>query len=104
MKHPHESYWKESKIIHWYIHGIVQFEIHYSTRETLLLVGFIDFDWASDPNDQKSTVSYVFTLCLGPITWDCKKQSAIALSSTKAKYRAIVQASKEAMWIQQILS
>eukprot|EP00253_Pinus_taeda_P023620 PITA_23620 len=64
-----------------------------------LLVGFIDFDWASDPNDRKSTAGYVFTLGSGPITWACKKQSAISLSLAEAEYRGVVEASKEALWL-----
>jgi hypothetical protein len=63
------------------------------------LVGFTDSDWASDPDDWKSTVGYVFNLGSGPVTWACKKQQAIALSSAKAKYRAMVNASQEALWL-----
>eukprot|EP00253_Pinus_taeda_P001768 PITA_01768 len=68
-----------------------------------LLVGFTDFDWAGDANDRKSTASYVFTLGSGPITWACKKQSAISLSSAEAEYCCVVEASKEALWLRQIL-
>ena len=69
-----------------------------------MLIGFTDSDWAGDPDDRKSTARYVFTLGLGPITWSCKKQSAISLSSVEAEYRGAVEASKEAMWLLQILS
>eukprot|EP00253_Pinus_taeda_P001452 PITA_01452 len=69
-----------------------------------LLVGFTDSNWAGDPNDRKSTAGYVFTLGSGPITWASKKQSAISLSSTKAEYHGAVKASKEALWLRQILS
>ena len=69
-----------------------------------MLIGFTDFDWAGDPDDRKSTAGYVFTLGSRPITWSCKKQSAISLSSAEAKYRGAVEASKEAMWLCQILS
>eukprot|EP00253_Pinus_taeda_P034713 PITA_34713 len=62
-----------------------------------LLVGFTDSDWAGDPDDQKSTVGYVFTLGSGPITWSWKKQAAISLSSTEVEYRGAVEASKEAL-------
>eukprot|EP00253_Pinus_taeda_P014593 PITA_14593 len=74
------------------------------TEASSLLVGFTDSDWAGDPNDRKSTVGYVFTFGFGPITWACKKQSAISLSSTNAEYRGAVEASKEALWLRQILS
>eukprot|EP00253_Pinus_taeda_P022011 PITA_22011 len=69
-----------------------------------LLVGFIDSNWAGDLDDRKSIVGNVFTLGLGPITWDCKKQSAISLSSAEVEYHGAVEASKEAMWLRQILS
>ena len=68
------------------------------------MVGFTDSYWVSDLDDQKYTGRYVFTLGSRPITWACKKQSSLTLTSAEAKYRAIVQASKEAMWLQQILS
>eukprot|EP00253_Pinus_taeda_P032797 PITA_32797 len=69
-----------------------------------LLVGFTDSDWVVDPDDQKSTAGYVFTLGTRPITRACKKQSSITLSSIEAKYCGVVEASKEAMWLHQILS
>eukprot|EP00253_Pinus_taeda_P034403 PITA_34403 len=47
---------------------------------------------------------YVFTLGSGPITWACKKQSAISLSSIEAKYRGAIEASKKSLWLRQILS
>eukprot|EP00253_Pinus_taeda_P005684 PITA_05684 len=53
---------------------------------------------------EKSTAGYVFTLGSGPITWACKKQAAISLSSAEAEYRGAVEASKEALWLRQILS
>eukprot|EP00253_Pinus_taeda_P016380 PITA_16380 len=59
---------------------------------------------AGDPDDQKSTAGYVFTLGFGPIRWACKKQSAISLSSVEVEYRGNVEASREALWLRQILS
>ena len=68
------------------------------------MVGFADFDWAGDLDDRKSTTGYVFTLGSRPITWACKKESSISLSSAVAEYRGAVEASKEALWLLQILS
>eukprot|EP00253_Pinus_taeda_P016085 PITA_16085 len=87
-----------------YVRGTIQFGIHYSAKATPLLVGFTDSDWAGDPDDRRSTAGYVFTLGSGPITWACKKQAAISLSSAEAEYRDAVEASKEALWLRQILS
>eukprot|EP00253_Pinus_taeda_P023981 PITA_23981 len=104
LQNPRESHWEAAKRILRYVRGTIQFGIHYSAKATPLLVGFTDSDWAGDPDDRKSTAGYVFTLGSGPITWACKKQAAISLSSAEAEYRAAVEASKEALWLRQILS
>ena len=64
-----------------------------------MLVGSTNSNWAGDPDDQKCTPSYVFSLGYGPVTWDYKKQKALSLSSAEAEYRAVVNASKEALWL-----
>eukprot|EP00253_Pinus_taeda_P022241 PITA_22241 len=104
LQNPRESHWKAAKRILRYVRGTIQFGIHYSAKATPLLVGFTDSDWAGAPDDRKSTAGYVFTLGSGPITWACKKQAAISLSSAEAEYRGAVEASKEALWLRQILS
>eukprot|EP00253_Pinus_taeda_P008397 PITA_08397 len=92
MQTPRESHWKAAKRILRYVRGTFQFGIHYSAEASPLLVGFIDFDWASDPDDWKSTAGYVFTLGSGPITWAYKKQGSISLSSAEAEYHGVVEA------------
>eukprot|EP00253_Pinus_taeda_P030906 PITA_30906 len=69
-----------------------------------LLVCFTDSASAGDPDDRMSTTGYVFTLGSEPITWACKKQSSISLSSVEAEYHRTLEASKEAIWLRQILS
>ena len=44
-----------------------------------------------------------FSLGSGPVTSACKKQQSLTLSSVEAEYRAVVNASQEALWLQQIL-
>ena len=51
MQNPHESHWKPAKRILHYVRGTIQFGIHYSAEASPLLVGFIDSDWAGDPDD-----------------------------------------------------
>jgi len=46
---------------------------------------------------------YVFTLTGSPILWQAKKQSMIALSTADAEYAALTQATKEAIWLQNLL-
>eukprot|EP00253_Pinus_taeda_P003845 PITA_03845 len=104
MQNPHENHWKAAKRILHYVRGTIQFGIHYNAEASPLLVGFTDSDWAGDPDDRKSAACYVFTLGSGPITWACKKQSVISISSAEAEYHGAIKASKEALWLRQILS
>ena len=99
MQTPHEIHWKSVKMILLYVHGTIQFRIHYSLGGTPLLIGFTDSDWADNLDDQKSTTSYVSSLGLVPVTWACMKQQAISFSSTEAEYRAMINASQEALWL-----
>ena len=48
------------------------------------MVGFTNLDWDGDPNDRNSTASYVFNLGSRLVTWACKKQQALSLSSVEA--------------------
>ena len=63
------------------------------------MVGFTDSDWVGDPDDRNYTAGYVFSLGSGPVTWACKKQQALSLSSAEVEYRAAINASQEALWI-----
>ena len=60
-----------------------------------MLVGFTDSYWVDDPDDRKSIAGYVFSLGSRPVTWACKKQQALALSSAEAEYRAAINASQD---------
>jgi hypothetical protein len=51
MQMPHEIHWKVAKSILFYVRGTVQFEIHYSSGGTPLLVGFTDSDWVDNLDD-----------------------------------------------------
>jgi hypothetical protein len=69
-----------------------------------LWVGFIDSNWDNDPDYQKSTTLYVFSVGFRHVTLACKKQQDLSLSSVEAEYRPMINASQEEFWIQYILS
>jgi len=68
----------------------------------LVLEGYSDADFAAG-EDRKSISGYVFTLANGAVSWSSKKQATVALSTTEAEYIALVQATKESIWIQRLL-
>jgi len=59
----------------------------------------VNYDYAGDLDDKKSTTRYVFTPVGGTICWKSIIQSLMAMSITEAKYMAIVEASKEVVWL-----
>ena len=52
---------------------------------------------------RRSTTGYVFTLAKAPVSWKSTLQSTVALSTMEAKYIAITEAVKEAIWLQGLL-
>ncbi|XP_032571607.1 secreted RxLR effector protein 161-like [Drosophila sechellia] len=65
--------------------------------------GYVDADWANDTSDRKSYSGYIFINAAGPISWESKKQSLVALSSTEAEYVALSIAAREAVFIKNFL-
>ncbi|KAL0459210.1 UNVERIFIED_CONTAM: Retrovirus-related Pol polyprotein from transposon TNT 1-94 [Sesamum latifolium] len=64
-----------------------------------LVDGYVDSGYAGDLDDRRSITRYVFTLGGGPICWKSTVQSIIALFTTEAEYMAVVEAAKEALWL-----
>jgi len=52
----------------------------------MLLAGYTDADWGGDPDERKSTSSYVFLLNDRVITWYNMKQTCVALSTMEVEY------------------
>lgn len=67
------------------------------------LTGYTDADYGSANGDRTPTSGWLFCLGGGPISWSSKRQSAVALRSYEAKYIALNEAGKEAVWLQRIL-
>ena len=64
-------------------------------------MGYCDADWASDMDERRSCTGNVFTLQGGAISWSCKRQQTVALSTTEAEYMALSAATQEVLWLQQ---
>jgi len=66
-------------------------------------VGYCNADFAGDVDDRKSVSGHTYLLGGGAISWNSKKQTTTALSSTEAKYMAIFHATCQVIWHQNLL-
>ena len=57
------------------------------------LMGWVDSDFAADPDTRKSMTGYLFSLNGRAISWRSSRQSGVTLSSPEAEFVAASQAS-----------
>jgi hypothetical protein len=86
-----------------YLKSTTSYGLLYSSTDNLpKCFGFSDADWASN-SDRRSISGYIFMLCNAVITWKCKRQSVVSLSTMEAEYIAVSSAAQEAVWILRLL-
>lgn len=103
MHSPFDSHWQTVKRILRYLEGTIHLGLQIQKSSTSRLTALCDVDWASDPNDRRSTSG--FCIYLGPnlISSTPKKQQVVSRSSTEAEYRALALTVAELAWIQALL-
>ncbi|KAH9722963.1 Integrase catalytic domain-containing protein [Citrus sinensis] len=102
MANPGGEHWITVKRILRYIRGTSDVALCYGGSE-FTVRGYVDSDFAGDLDKRKSTTGYVFTLAGATVSWVLKPQTIVALSTIEAEYMAVIQACKEAIWIQRLL-
>lgn len=66
---------------------------------------FVDADFASSDTDNRfSTSGYIILFNGGAVSWKSQKQRRVAGSPTEAEYIALYEASKEVIWLKNILN
>ena len=103
MSHPFEAHWEVAKKILRYLKGTLHHWLHLRLAiftDSNPIRGLYDVDWASDPEDHRSTLGV--TIYFGPnlVSWWSKKQQIVARSSTKVEYKSLAQVTAKVSWIQ----
>lgn len=103
---PTQQDWTELKRVFKYLKGTADMKLMLSSVEEKcdIFFGYADADWAENRKERKSNSGYVFKVYGGVISWCCRKQSCVALSSTEAEFIALAEACQEAIWITRLLS
>ncbi|KAG8475193.1 hypothetical protein CXB51_031757 [Gossypium anomalum] len=68
------------------------------------VIGYVDADFVGDLDRRRSLTGYVFTIGGCAISWKATLQTTVALSTTEAKYMAIIEACKVAIWLKGLFS
>nr|GEV17146.1 copia protein [Tanacetum cinerariifolium] len=76
--------------IYRYLKGKPHLGLWYPKDSPFNLMAYSDSDYAGASLDRKSTTGGYQFLCCRLISWQCKKQTVVATSSTKAEYVAAV--------------
>src|SRR5579871_5782029 len=100
---PNIIHWKVVKRIFRYLKGIADFGITYGNTK-IKLEGYSDTDWGGNLDNRRSTTGYLFTYRSRATSWKGKQQTTVALFTTEAEYMAAIQATKEAIWLQGLLT
>ncbi|XP_042008926.1 secreted RxLR effector protein 161-like [Salvia splendens] len=101
MSNPGPVHWEALKWLLRYLKLTAKYELCYSKcDEGVSLTDFVDSSYAND----RTTTSYVFTVCRSCISWKSQLQHIVALSTIESKYITITEAMEEAIWLNGVLS
>ena len=101
---PGVDHWTAVKNILKYLNRTKEMFLVYGGDEELIVKGYTDASFMTDPDDFRSQSGFVFTLNGGAVSWKSSKQSTVADSTTEAEYIAASEASKEGVWIKKFVT
>jgi len=101
---PKESHYNASKRILKYLQGTKDVRLWYPNNVSLNLTGFLNSDFAGCKIDRKSTSETCHMLGSSLISWHCKKQACVALSTAEAEYISAGSCCAQTLWLRQQLS
>src|SRR6202035_3453106 len=87
-----------------YLAGTKNYALVYNGASQKGLMAYVDSDWAADKNTRRSVTGYFFKVANSTFCWQSRAQKTIALSSTEAEYMALSDCSRQAIWLQTLLS
>lgn len=107
MASPLDSHWSVVKRILHYLSGTSTYGLLLMPADPahiFTLRAYSDSDWASDPDDRRSTSGSCIYFGSNLVSWSSKKHPLGARSSFEAEYRGLAHATSELLWLESLLS
>ena len=98
------EHWTAVKNILKYLKMTKDMFLVYGGDKELVVKGYIDGSFNTDPDDSKSQTGYVFLLNGGAVSWCSSKKSIVAGYTCEAEYIAASEASNEGVWMKEFIS
>ena len=76
----------------------------YGGDKELIVNGYVDARFDTDPDDSKLQTGYMFILNDGAVSWCSSKHSVVAGSTCEAEYIATSEAANEGVWMKEFIS
>lgn len=106
---PGVIHWKAVKHLFRYLKGTLDLRLTYRADDSptsltnTTFTTYSDADYAGCLDTRRSTSGYALKMGTGAVSWQSKKQTIVALSSTEAEYVAASIAGQEIVWMRQLL-
>ena len=104
QSNPGVDHWTTVKNILKYLKRTKDMFLVYGGDKELVVNGYVDASFDTNPDDSKSQTGYVFLLNGGVVGWCSSKQSVVAGSTREVEYIAASEAANEGVWMKEFIS
>lgn len=104
VSRPTQADWIELKRVVRYLKGSTDLKLLLGKpNDNVPLFGYADANFAEAKIDRKSNSGHIFFVFGAAVSWSCRKQTCVALSSCEAEFVSLSDACKEAVWLRRLL-
>ncbi|KAL5573679.1 hypothetical protein UlMin_023276 [Ulmus minor] len=103
MHNPTTAHWLSAKRILRYLRGTMQHGLRLNPSSHLQIQTYADADYASTPDDRRSSSGFCLFFGDNLVSWSATKQKVVSRSSAESEYRGLAIAAAEIVWTLSLL-